>query len=118
MDGRVNIETMDAVRALAGLNWSVRKISRAMQMDRRKITAILEKNAPTRRTTQDSPICCIKRLDEVSSGTKICLHCGELFVPDCRHIERQKYCSKAACKSARKRDSQRLWAKKNPDYWR
>ena len=35
-----------------------------------------------------------------------CLHCKQLFVPDYRNRERQKYCSTPACKRASKRARQ------------
>jgi len=49
---------------------------------------------------------------------KRCLFCGRFFVPDLRVSERQKACPREGCKRARKRLSQRLWCKKNPDYFK
>ena len=41
-----------------------------------------------------------------------CLYCKELFLPDYRHRERQRFCSKAECQKARKRASQKAWLAK------
>ncbi len=48
-----------------------------------------------------------------------CKNCHELFMPDPRHIKRQKFCSKPKCKIASKRYSQQKWLekKKNQDYF-
>lgn len=50
---------------------------------------------------------------------KRCRNCGELFIPDYRNRERQKYCDKAACKKASKTASQEKWLKKpeNENYF-
>lgn len=63
-----------------------------------------------------------------------CAHCGSRFVPNPR-IKNQLYCGKPQCQRARKtswqrqtlaayldyqadkRDSQRAWAGRNPEYW-
>jgi len=49
-----------------------------------------------------------------------CLHCKELFLPEPRAAERQRYCLKAECRKARKRAVQRAWLAKpeNRDYFR
>ena len=71
---------------------------------------------------------------------KKCCHCRQLFVPDPRNYDRQKYCRKPACRAAGKSASQkrwlskpenrnyfkgpenvervREWRKKNPGYWK
>jgi len=71
---------------------------------------------------------------------KKCSHCRQLFVPDPRNFDRQKYCRKPACRAASKSASQkkwlskpenrnyfkgpenaervREWRKKNPGYWK
>jgi len=71
---------------------------------------------------------------------KKCCHCRQLFVPDPRNYDRQKYCREPACKAASKSASQkkwlskpenrnyfkgpenaervREWRKKNPGYWK
>lgn len=41
-----------------------------------------------------------------------CLHCKEVFLPDYRHRERQRFCFKAECQKARKRASQKAWLEK------
>ena len=50
---------------------------------------------------------------------KRCRNCGELFIPDYRNRERQKYCDKAACKKASKAASQEKWLGKpeNKNYF-
>jgi len=49
-----------------------------------------------------------------------CLHCKELFLPDCRTGHRQRYCLKPECRKARKRELMRAWLAKpeNQDYFR
>lgn len=49
-----------------------------------------------------------------------CPCCRELFVPDPRNLERQKFCPAAACRKASKLASQLLWRAKpeNKDHWR
>jgi hypothetical protein len=71
---------------------------------------------------------------------KKCRNCKELFIPDPRNLNRQKYCRKPECRSASKKASQRrwlakpenrgyfsgpqnvrrvqLWREDNPGYWR
>ncbi len=41
-----------------------------------------------------------------------CLNCGELYLPDPRTRDRQKFCSKPECKRASKARSQRRWLSK------
>jgi len=70
---------------------------------------------------------------------KKCRHCRQLFVPDPRNYDRQKYCREPACRAVSKSASQkkwmskpenrnyfkgsenvervREWRKKNPGYW-
>jgi len=49
-----------------------------------------------------------------------CFHCNELFVPNYRSKERQRFCSKADCQKARKQASQKAWLAKpeNQNYFR
>lgn len=49
-----------------------------------------------------------------------CRCCKEFFFPDYRHVDRQKFCMKPACRLAFKtRSQQRWWRKKeNRDYFR
>ena len=49
-----------------------------------------------------------------------CKNCHELFTPDPRNRDRQKFCSKPECKKASKAKSQKRWLKKpeNKDYFR
>lgn len=49
-----------------------------------------------------------------------CLHCGELFLPDPRSADRQRYCSSPECKRAAKRARQQKWHGKpeNRDYFK
>jgi hypothetical protein len=42
-----------------------------------------------------------------------CRCCTKLFVPDPRTADRQRYCSKLACRQASKASSQRRWFSKN-----
>jgi hypothetical protein len=51
---------------------------------------------------------------------KRCRHCGTLFIPDPRNVDRQHYCRKPECKKASKAESQRRWLSKpeNQDYFR
>jgi hypothetical protein len=48
---------------------------------------------------------------------KRCSYCGKEFVPDPRVGDRQKACCKA-CQKLRKQENNRLYRKKNPDYWK
>jgi hypothetical protein len=41
-----------------------------------------------------------------------CLNCNQLFVPDYRNRDRQKYCSAPECKQASKRARQQAWLSK------
>jgi len=49
-----------------------------------------------------------------------CLHCNDLFTPDYRNRERQKYCDKPDCRRASKRATQQRWLQKpeNQNYFR
>ena len=49
-----------------------------------------------------------------------CLNCSELFPPDHRNAQRQKYCSKKECRKASKANSQRKWLRRpeNRNYFR
>jgi len=49
-----------------------------------------------------------------------CLNCKELFLPDYRSGQRQRYCHEPDCRQARKRESQRAWLAKpaNQNYFR
>ncbi len=49
-----------------------------------------------------------------------CLHCGELFDPDARNAQHQRYCTEPACRRASKAASQRRWLGKaaNRNYFR
>jgi hypothetical protein len=48
---------------------------------------------------------------------KRCQFCGRFFIPDYRVGERQKACSRAECRQARKRLAQETWGSKNPGYF-
>ena len=50
--------------------------------------------------------------------TKICKYCGKLFTPDPRVGHRQKCCGSQACKAERKKEADRNWRKKNPEYFK
>lgn len=45
---------------------------------------------------------------------KHCKSCGDLFDPDPRAKERQKYCSKAQCQTMRQMQNQKDWCLNNP----
>src|SRR5690348_15328544 len=49
-----------------------------------------------------------------------CLSCNELFLPDYRSGERQRFCCKPDCRKASKRESQKAWLAKpeNQHYFR
>jgi hypothetical protein len=49
-----------------------------------------------------------------ASARRKCLHCHELFLPDHRNLHHQRYCSKPACRSRSKTESQRCWLR-NPE---
>ncbi len=48
-----------------------------------------------------------------------CKNCHELYKPDYRHLKRQKFCHKPACRAASKNHSQQKWLNKpkNRDYF-
>lgn len=50
---------------------------------------------------------------------KKCCNCKDLFIPDPRNINRQKYCVKPQCRKASKAASQQRWLQKpeNQDYF-
>jgi hypothetical protein len=48
---------------------------------------------------------------------KRCLFCGRYFTPDYRVKDRQKSCTRPACRKARKKEAQRQWCEKNPGYF-
>jgi len=50
--------------------------------------------------------------------TKICKYCGKIFTPDPRVGDRQKCCGSPACKAERKKEADRNWRKKNPEYFK
>ena len=41
-----------------------------------------------------------------------CLNCNELFHPNYRSAERQRFCGKPDCRKASKRESQKAWLAK------
>lgn len=41
-----------------------------------------------------------------------CLNCSELFRPDARNLERQRYCGKPECRKASKKAAQARWLAK------
>jgi hypothetical protein len=48
-----------------------------------------------------------------------CKNCQKLFMPDPRHLKRQKFCDQPECKIASKKHSQQKWLNKpkNQDYF-
>ena len=55
-----------------------------------------------------------------SGRRRKCLHCKDLFLPDYRNAQRQRYCLKPECRQARKRAAQQAWLAKpaNQAYFR
>ena len=55
-----------------------------------------------------------------SSRNRKCRHCKQLFRPDCRNRNTQRYCGETICRQASKRASQQRWLCKaeNHDYFR
>ena len=49
------------------------------------------------------------------SRRKRCANCRDLFYPDPRAKDRQKYCSKSSCQDHRQRLNEKNWREKNPD---
>ena len=54
---------------------------------------------------------------------KRCRYCGKYFRPDRRLGQRQKACQRGECKKKRKKEAQKNWCARNPeyfkgDYWR
>ena len=58
--------------------------------------------------------------DEAARARHKCLNCKELFLPDYRSGQRQRYCHKPECRKARKRELMRAWLAKpeNQNYFR
>jgi hypothetical protein len=52
------------------------------------------------------------------SKTKICKYCGASFTPDPRVGDRQKCCGSPYCKAQRKKEADRNWRQKNPNYFK
>ena len=48
---------------------------------------------------------------------KMCASCGRYFVVTARIGERQKCCRSAACEKKRKRMRDKVWRRKNPEYF-
>lgn len=113
MDNPINQDTVDAIMALFKLNWSHRKITRALRVSRKKVGKILTNTHHALEPVQDS----IKINKDYTSLTQICRHCECEFELDPRHRSRQKFCSRAECRQASKRESQKQWVQKNSDYW-
>lgn len=111
-----NKDTIEAITALYSLDWSMSKIGRAVGINRKKIAAILaHKNQEA--TTQDSLNSQSGGPEQELDDVRQCSNCTRSFIPDPRHLNRQKYCRRAECRLASKRRSQRKWTDKNPDYW-
>jgi len=117
MKNPLNKETVEAIVTLSSLSWSQRKISRAMEIDRRKIRKILATSTGRDCTTQDSLTCNKAAPTSSQQKPRKCVNCGFPFIPDPRHQNRQQYCSRAECRAASKRKSQKEWTLKNADYW-
>lgn len=50
---------------------------------------------------------------------KHCLHCKQIFTPDCRHRHDQCFCSAVQCRIASKKHSQKKWVQtKGLNYWK
>lgn len=47
-----------------------------------------------------------------SAEKRRCRHCRKFYEPDRRNLKHQRHCSKAECRRARKRKSQRRWLNK------
>jgi hypothetical protein len=52
------------------------------------------------------------------SQRKRCRYCHRWFQPDSRVGDHQKACSKESCRKQRKKQSQKRWVNKNPDYFK
>ena len=59
--------------------------------------------------------CCLMK-----GSQQQCCNCKKWFIPDLRNWKRQRYCTKAACRKARKKRLQKQWLQRpeNRDYWR
>ena len=51
----------------------------------------------------------------ITSIHKQCPVCGQMFTPDPRVGQRQRYCSQAECQKARQRENESAWRERNPD---
>ncbi len=49
---------------------------------------------------------------------KRCKYCGRYFRPDRRLGQRQKACQRQECKKKRKKEAQKNWCAKNPEYFK
>lgn len=47
---------------------------------------------------------------------KKCHHCGDGFVASAQNAQKQCYCPAPECKKASRREANKRWVKKNPDY--
>ena len=53
------------------------------------------------------------------SKTRICRHCHNSFLPDCRHRKDQSFCSAKECRLASKKHSQQKWVlSRGVNYWK
>ena len=110
-------DTEEAIIALKSLGWNNSKISRALNINRKKIARIIAASKNLNGPVQDSLNCHEKaHIDNIGIERK-CIHCGCHFTPDPRHKNRQKFCNDGACRAASKRHSQQKWTQKNQDYW-
>lgn len=49
---------------------------------------------------------------------KRCIYCHQIFTPDPRIKDKQKTCNRQLCQTARKKQTQKRWTKRNPDYFK
>ncbi|MGB0742901.1 MAG: hypothetical protein ACPGSB_00110 [Opitutales bacterium] len=112
-----NKDTIEAITTLHQLNWSKSKISKALGIHRKKIARILFAEKTREADDQDSLKSEIEGSEIPLGQVKLCRNCEQPFIADPRHLSRQKFCSRAECRNASKRYSQRKWSQKNPDYW-
>ncbi len=52
------------------------------------------------------------------SGKKVCCICQRSFVPHPRIKDRQKTCAAPACRRELKRQANKAWRERNPDYFK
>ena len=52
------------------------------------------------------------------NSKKVCPYCFNTFIPNPKVGDRQKCCGSESCKLQRKRDADRQWRKKNPEYFK